>query len=244
MALSAAFFVCISIYCWLPPSPEPRLTCPFLFTPLNLSHPECLTSPSVLSLPSKLCSASTTRISLNPMQTALWSQSLKSHIKPVWLCGQSPECRDKNHNARASLLPKLTLISKQKFTGSELWQWNVICAIACWFKHICHKQDFLFPTPCLLIPAVMTRAIEALKSRERQQPRQYQYGTFLWQASEMLIDLKLYFLCWAFSSCSSPTAAISHNIISLLHNRWTGIGCICLLYTWKNIFQFCPFFLL
>lgn len=73
----------------LPTSPKPGPGLPAL-SPLNLSYPECLTSPSMLSLPSKPCSASLTRISLNPTQTALWSPPLKSHqtcVGRAWSAG-------------------------------------------------------------------------------------------------------------------------------------------------------------
>lgn len=78
-------FVCMFLFiAGFPQAHSPGLPCPFMFTPLNLSHPVCLTSSSMLSLSSKLCSASVIRISPDPMQTALWSQPLKYHIKSVW----------------------------------------------------------------------------------------------------------------------------------------------------------------
>ncbi|XP_030324812.1 translocator protein isoform X1 [Calypte anna] len=35
------------------------------------------------------------------------------------------------------------------------------------FKHICYKWDFLFPTPCLLIPAAIATAVTAFQHRPR-----------------------------------------------------------------------------
>lgn len=67
-------FLCAFLFIALPrlslkACPQPlQPTCPFLFTPCKLSNPACFTSPSTLSvLPSKFCSASITKIFLDPM---------------------------------------------------------------------------------------------------------------------------------------------------------------------------------
>lgn len=122
--------------------------------------------------------------------------------------------------------------SPNKFTRSELWQCNLICAIFYQLKHICHKQDFLFP----FISAVMNYSNRSFEIQGKTTAKTVSIWHFsLTQSSEMLIDLKLYFLSWAFCSCSFPTAAFSHYLLS---NRWKELG----VFTYC-IFQFCPFFI-
>lgn len=92
MVLPAAFSVCISMNCWLPS--RPALSCLLLSTfPILCALP---VPPCSVCLQNR--SASITRISLDPVQTALCSQALESHIKPVWaepwVQGQKPQCKN------------------------------------------------------------------------------------------------------------------------------------------------------